>query len=230
MIADRVVQAALKLVLEPIFESDFKLVSYGFRPKLRAQDAIAEIYFYGTHGYRWVLDADIAACFDEIDPAALMDRVRMSIKDKQVLALVQAFLKAGLPTELGEHQDNFTGTPQGGILSPLLANIALSVLDEHLHRAWEAGGEMSTDYRRGRRRAARLPSWRLVRYADDFVVPVDGTRQDTEALHQEFARVLARTSGTSKPKRTFSRLGRTSADPPGPLRPSDGRDRGEPVA
>lgn len=70
VIADRVVQAALKLVLEPIFETDFKPVSYGFRPKRRAQDAIAEIHFYGTHGYRWVLDADIAACFDEIDHVA----------------------------------------------------------------------------------------------------------------------------------------------------------------
>ncbi|MFF7987219.1 reverse transcriptase domain-containing protein [Streptomyces sp. NPDC007901] len=165
-IADRVVQAALKLVLEPIFEADFKPVSYGFRPKRRAQDAISEIQFYGTHGYRWVLDADITACFDEIDHAALMDRVRARIKDKQVLALVKAFLKAGLLTELGEYQDTFTGTPQGGILSPLLANIALSVLDEHLHRAWEPGGELSTDYRRGRRRAQGLPSWRLVRYAD----------------------------------------------------------------
>jgi len=65
-IADRTVQAALKLVLEPVFEADFKPVSYGFRPKRRAQDAIAEIHFYGTYGYRWVLDADIAACFDEI--------------------------------------------------------------------------------------------------------------------------------------------------------------------
>ncbi|MEU1031577.1 reverse transcriptase/maturase family protein [Streptomyces mirabilis] len=208
MIADRVVQAALKLVLEPIFESDFKPVSYRFRPKRRAQDAIAKIHFYGTHGYRGVLDADIAACFDEIDHAALMDRVRIRIKDNQVLALVKAFLKAGLPTELGEHQDIFTGTPQGGVLSPLLANIALSVLDEHLHRAWEAGGEMSTDYRRGRRRAARLPSWRLVRYADDFVVLVDGTRQDTEALHEEFARVLARTSGTSTPSSPTGLSGR----------------------
>ncbi|WP_405779217.1 group II intron reverse transcriptase/maturase [Streptomyces sp. NBC_01378] len=191
VIADRVVQAALKLVLEPIFEADFKPVSYGFRPKRRAQDAIAEIHFYGTHGYRWVLDADIAACFDEIDHAALMDRVRMRVKDKRVLALVKAFLKAGLLTELGEYQDTFTGTPQGGILSPLLANVALSVLDEHLHRAWERGGELSTDYRRGRRRAIGLPSWRLVRYADDFVVMVDGTRQDTEILHEEIAQVIA---------------------------------------
>lgn len=113
VIADRVVQAALKLVLEPIFEADFKPVSYGFRPKRRAQDAIAEIHFYGTHGYRWVLDADIAACFDEIEHVALMNRVRKRIKDKRVLALVKAFLKSGLFTELGEHQETFTGTPQG---------------------------------------------------------------------------------------------------------------------
>ncbi|MEV7865961.1 group II intron reverse transcriptase/maturase [Streptomyces sp. NPDC088124] len=191
VIADRVVQAALKLVLEPIFEADFKPVSYGFRPKRRAQDAIAEIHFYGTHGYRWVLDADVAACFDEIDHVALMDRVRMRVKDKRVLALVKAFLKSGLLTELGEHQETFTGTPQGGIISPLLANIALSALDEHLHRPWEPDGELSTSSRRERRVAKGLPSWRLVRYADDFVVLVKGTRQDTEALREEIAQVLA---------------------------------------
>ncbi|MFE5512309.1 group II intron reverse transcriptase/maturase [Streptomyces sp. NPDC056529] len=191
VIADRVVQAALKLVLEPIFEADFKPVSYGFRPKRRAQDAIAEIHFYGTHGYRWVLDADIAACFDEIDHVALMDRVRLRVKDKRVLALVKAFLKSGLLTELGEHQETFTGMPQGGIISPLLANIALSVLDEHLHRAWEPGGELSTSGRRERRGAKGLPSWRLVRYADGFVVLVKGTRQDTEALREEIVQALA---------------------------------------
>ena len=134
-VADRVVQAALKLVLEPIFEADFLPVSYGFRPKRRAQDAIAEIHHFGTRGYRWVLDADIEACFDSISHSALMDRVRARVKDKRVLALVKAFLKAGVLTELGDQRDTHTGTPQGGILSPVdLANIALSVLDEHLHR------------------------------------------------------------------------------------------------
>src|SRR4051812_12511376 len=126
-VADRVVQAALKLVLEPIFEADFTPVSYGFRPNRRAHDAIAEIQLFGTHGYRWVLDADIEACFDRISHTALLDRVRARIKDKRVMALAKAFLKAGLLTELGEKQDTPTGTPQGGILSPLLANIALSV-------------------------------------------------------------------------------------------------------
>ena len=156
-VADRVVQAALKLVLEPIFEADFEPVSYGFRPERRAHDAIAEIHLFGTQGYRWVLDADIEACFDPIDHTALMDRVRARVKDKRVLRLVKAFLKAGILTELGDIEDTQTGTPQGGILSPLLANIALSVLDEHLHGPWKPGGAMShrVPRRRRRRRACR---------------------------------------------------------------------------
>ena len=91
--ADRTVQAALKLVLEPIFEADFLPVSYGFRPKRRAQDAIAEIQRFGTKGYHWVLDADIEAAFDNVSHRAVMDAVRKRVKDKRVLALVKAFLK-----------------------------------------------------------------------------------------------------------------------------------------
>jgi RNA-directed DNA polymerase len=191
VVADRVVQAALKLVLEPIFEADFLPVSYGFRPKRRAQDAIAEIQFYGTRKYEWVLDADIEACFDSIDHAALMDRVRHRVKDKRVLALVKAFLKAGILTELGEFQDTHTGTPQGGILSPLLANIALSVLDEYLHRPWQSGGSMSTGDRRKGRQAKGLPQWRIIRYADDFAVMVHGTQADALMLSEEITEVLA---------------------------------------
>jgi RNA-directed DNA polymerase len=107
-IADRVVQAALKLVLEPVFEADFEPCSYGFRPRRRAQDAIAEIHYFGTHGYRWVLDADIEAAFDNLSHSALLGRMRARVKDKRVLALVKAFLKAGVLTELGERQDTWT--------------------------------------------------------------------------------------------------------------------------
>ncbi|WP_331746393.1 group II intron reverse transcriptase/maturase (plasmid) [Streptomyces halstedii] len=189
-VTDRVVQAAMKLVLEPIFEADFKPVSYGFRPLRRAHDAIAEIHFYGTHGYRWVLDADIEACFDSIDHTALMDRVRARVKDKRVLRLVKAFLKAGVLTEDSNREDTFTGTPQGGILSPLLANIALSALDEQLTGPWEPGREMATAYQRRRRRAAGRPNWRIVRYADDFVVLTTGERGDAEALREDIADVL----------------------------------------
>ena len=190
-VTDRVVQAALKLVLEPIFEADFHPVSFGFRPKRRAHDAIADIHLFGSRGYEWVLDADIEACFDTIDHVALLDRVRARVTDKRVLTLVKSFLKAGILTELGEERDTPTGTPQGGILSPLLANIALSVLDEYLHRDWRPGGWMSTENRRHRHRRLGLPTWRLVRYADDFVVMVFGTRDHVVTLREEVAQVLA---------------------------------------
>ncbi|HWC83528.1 MAG TPA: group II intron reverse transcriptase/maturase [Pseudonocardiaceae bacterium] len=190
-IADRVVQAALKLVLEPIFETDFVPVSYGFRPRRRAQDAIAEIHFYGTRGYRWVLDADIEAAFDNVSHSFVMDRVRARVKDKRVLALVKAFLKAGVLTELGEHRETLTGTPQGGILSPLIFNIAMTALDEHVMGAWQEGGVMSTDGRRTARRRRGLPNWRIVRYADDFAVLVNGSEQDALGLREDIAGVLA---------------------------------------
>jgi RNA-directed DNA polymerase len=189
-VADRVVQSSLKLVLEPIFEADFKPCSYGFRPKRRAQDAIAEIHYLGSpnRNYHWVFEADIKACFDEIDHTALMGRVRDRVGDKRVLRLVKAFLKAGVLTEDGSRRATITGTPQGGILSPLLANIALSVLDEHFTRKWE---NLGPSWTRAKRRRAGEPVMKLVRYADDFVVMVHGTRDDAEALWDEVATVLA---------------------------------------
>jgi len=188
--ADRVVQASLKLVLEPIFEADFRPCSYGFRPKRRAQDAIAEIHFLGspTRNYEWVFEADIKACFDEIDHTALMGRVRHRIGDKRVLGLVKAFLRAGILSEEGSNRETITGTPQGGILSPLLANIALSVLDEHFARKWEALGP---EWTRAKRRRAGEPAMKLIRYADDFVVMIHGTRADADALWGEVSSVLA---------------------------------------
>jgi RNA-directed DNA polymerase len=181
------VQAALKLVLEPILEADFKPCSYGFRPRRRAQDAIAEIHYLCTRSYEWVLEGDITACFDEIDHAALMRRLRDRIGDKRVLAWVKAFLKAGILAEGGAQRDTTTGTPQGGILSPLLANVALSRLDEHFADAWTQWGGQS---RRRLRRAKGLPTYRLVRYADDFVALVAGDRAHAEALREEVAAVL----------------------------------------
>jgi RNA-directed DNA polymerase len=185
---DRVVQASLKLVLEPIFEADFKPCSYGFRPRRRAQDAIAEIHLLATNSYEWVLEGDITACFDEIAHSALLGRVRGRIGDKRVLGLVKAFLYAGILSEDGVKRETITGTPQGGILSPLLANVALSVLDEHFAEAWEAFGDSDARYRRRRKGEA---TYRIVRYADDFVVMVAGTRAHAEGLRAEVAAVLA---------------------------------------
>ena len=187
---DRVVQAALKLVLEPIFEADFLPCSYGFRPKRRAQDAIAEIHYLasGNRNYEWVFEADITACFDEIDHAALCARLRRRVKDKRILNLVGAFLRAGILSEEGLNRETITGTPQGGILSPLLANIALSVLDEHFAAKWQALGP---DWTRAKHRRQGGAVYRLVRYADDFVVMVAGSRDDAEVLRAEVSGVLA---------------------------------------
>ena len=186
-VRDRVVQASLKLVLEPIFEADFKPCSYGFRPKRRAQDAIAEIHLFASHSYEWVLEGDITACFDEIDHTALLGRVRDRIGDKRVLVLVKAFLKSGILSEDGVMTGTKTGTPQGGILSPLLANIALSILDEHFADVWKSWG---SDSSRSRRHNKGLATYRLVRYADDFVVMVSGTRSHAETLRDEVAELL----------------------------------------
>ncbi|MEV4130522.1 group II intron reverse transcriptase/maturase [Nocardia sp. NPDC049707] len=193
--ADRVVQAALKLVLEPIFEAGFQPYSYGFRPRRRAQDAIAEIHNFGVQGYHWVLEADIEACFDRIDHAALMGRVRKRVTDRRVLALIKAFLKAGILTEEGVNRETYTGTPQGGILSPLLANIALSVLDDHYQQKWDAAGGGGTyaaaTSRRYRLRRDGGATYRLVRYADDFVVLVHGKQHHAEQARAEVAEVIA---------------------------------------
>ena len=190
-VADRVVQTSLKLVLEPIFEADFLPCSYGFRPNRRTHDAIAEIHHLASapSTYRWVLEADIAACFDEIGHTPLLDRVRRRVKDKRVCALVKAFLKAGIMTATGDREESITGTPQGGPLSPLLANIALSVLDEHFDQQWRQ--EMATAGQRRQRTRKGLGNWRLIRFADDFVVMVAGERRHAEALREQVATVLA---------------------------------------
>jgi RNA-directed DNA polymerase len=187
-VRDRVCQAALKLVLEPIFEADFEPCSYGFRPFRRPQDAIAEINYLGSRSYEWVLEADIEACFDTIDHTALLGRIGRRVGDRRVLGLVKAFLKAGLLTEAGARELTLTGTPQGGILSPLLANIALSGLDEHFAERWRAAGTVTQRYKARKR---GLATYRLVRYADAFVVLVAGTREHAEALRADVAAVLA---------------------------------------
>jgi len=187
-VCDRVVQASLKSVLEPIFEADFHPCSYGFRPNRRAQDAIAEIHFFATRGYEWVLEGDIEACFDEIDHTALLSRVRRRIGDRKIVNLVKSFCKSGILTEAKSLIGSKTGTPQGGILSPLLSNIALSALDEVFARRWKEFGASSA--KRQYRRKKGLPTYRLVRYADDFVILVAGNRIHTEDLLVESQKAL----------------------------------------
>jgi RNA-directed DNA polymerase len=116
-ITDRVVQASLKLVLEPIFEADFLPCSYGFRPNRRTHDAVAEVRHFTSHSYEWIVEGDIKACFDEISHTALLERVRDRVGDKRVLTLVKAFLKAGILGEDRALRDNNAGTPQGSLCS-----------------------------------------------------------------------------------------------------------------
>ena len=188
-VRDRVVQASLKLVLEPIFEADFLPCSYGFRPNRRAHDAVAEVRHFTSRTYEWVVEGDIRSCFDEISHSALLGRVRARVGDKRVLALVKAFLKAGILDEDRVLRATDAGTPQGSILSPLLSNVALSVLDEYVAQA--PGGPGASRNDRLTRRRHGLPNYRLSRYADDWCLVVSGTKADAVALRGEIAGVLS---------------------------------------
>jgi group II intron reverse transcriptase/maturase len=163
-VRDRVVQAAAKIVLEPIFEADFRACSFGFRPRRSATDAKEAIRLTGGRGHYWVVDADIRGFFDSIDQEVLMERLRQRISDRRVLKLLRKWLRAGVMEE-GRVRQSTTGTPQGGVISPLLANVYLDALDEAWERDWTHLG-------------------RLVRYADDFVVLCRKRSQAEEALRR----------------------------------------------
>lgn len=158
-VRDRVAQEVLRRLLSPIFEAKFHEHSYGFRPERSCHQAVEKVLELGRLGYRWVLDADISGFFDNLSHQAVMRELSDVVADGNILRLVEKFLRAGV-MEGGEFQPTRVGTPQGGVASPLLANIALNVLDWHLHE-------------RG---------FRFVRYADDFVVLCRSEQEAKEAL------------------------------------------------
>ena len=194
---DRLVQMALKLVLEPIFEADFAPTSYGFRRSRSTHDALARIQKslhptrFGASQVTFVIEGDIKGCFDAIDHHVLMKSVRRRIGDRKVLRLIHAFLKAGIMIE-GTVRHAVAGTPQGGIISPLLANIYLSAIDERYRRWTMASRERPQNaadrrfYDRGRGRA----TFQIVRYADDFVILVSGSLEQAEAERDALATFL----------------------------------------
>ncbi len=167
-VRDRVVQAALKTVLEPIFEADFVPDSFGFRPKRGAHDALQVLIDESWRGRRWVVETDIASCFEAIPHDRLMETVEERVCDRKVLKLLRAMLRAGV-MEDGVVRGGVAGTPQGGVISPLLCNVYLHRLD----RRWDA------------RRMGRL-----VRYADDLVV-MCATRQQAERALAALTAMLA---------------------------------------
>jgi RNA-directed DNA polymerase len=185
---DRVVQMAAKLVLEPIMETDFCPISYGFRPGRRTQDAIEHVrrFINAPSYYEWVIEGDVEDCFGSIHHGLLMAELRRRVTDKRVLRLVRQFLGAGIMREHGSLVATPSGAPQGAILSPLLANVALSVLDRH----FEAARNACSSQERSRRRAQGHPSYRMIRYADDFVVLVHGTQAHAEAIKETAATLL----------------------------------------
>src|SRR4051812_41438369 len=188
-VRDRIVQTAAKLVLEPIFEAGFCPTSYGFRPGRRAQDAIEEVRFFinAPRSYEWVIEGDVEDCFGSIHQGLLMEQVRRRMTDKRVLALIRRFLAAGIMREQGSLAATPSGTPQGSGLSPLLSNIALSVLDRHFENAWSARRWHS---QRARDRANGRPSYRMIRFADDFVVLVRGSEAQAHAIKEQTAEFM----------------------------------------
>jgi RNA-directed DNA polymerase len=166
------------MLLEPICESDFLDCSSGFRPMRRTMDCIASCYLNinSLHKYYWVIEGDIEGCFDHIHHKKLLQTLRKRISDRHVVNLIDGFLSAGIMERtLFKHSSE--GVPQGGICSPLLANLYLNEMDR-----WWHDNYFQTDYRRYRRRKNGLGNYVLVRYTDDFIMLCNGNRKSAEEM------------------------------------------------
>jgi group II intron reverse transcriptase/maturase len=186
-ITDRIVQEAVRMILEPIYEADFSRHSYGFRPNRCTMDAVGYIGLRLTKPphYGWVIEGDIESYFDSISHKRLMEILKKRVKDKKILKLIERFLRAGV-LEGQEFFQSEIGAPQGGILSPLLSNIYLDALDKYMEQYTEL-----SDYSKSVRKKRGLGNFLYARYADDFAVLCNGSKRQAEAMKQELSDFLA---------------------------------------
>jgi group II intron reverse transcriptase/maturase len=186
---DKIVQEAMRMALEPIFEVEFHPSSYGFRPHRSAHHAVLRCRSYILTGFTWVIEGDVQACFDEIEHDSILRNLREKIMDNKFLALVGLFLKAGVSVE-GVVQPTEKGVPQGGVLSPLLANIVLNRLDWFLHEKGDHTHRGQRTFRQGK------PNIRFVRYADDWCVFITrGNKQYASTLRDQIRDFIKDTAG-----------------------------------
>ena len=184
---DRIVQEAVRMILEPIFEPDFSQDSYGFRPGRSTHRALTSVWrrLLPHAGYRWIIEGDISSFFDNVNHKLMLRFLKRRIRDKKLLKLVWMFLRSGVMEE-GTVRNTTIGTPQGGIISPLLANIYLHELDRYMERRTKR-----SHWKRNDNRKKGIANFLYTRYADDFVVLCCGTKHQAEAMKQELSQFLA---------------------------------------
>ena len=184
---DRLVQMALKLILEPIFEAKFRSCSTGFRPNRGPIHAVAQVqrYMKPNLRYDWVIEADIRNCFGNINHGLLLHRISRTVRDKRILSLTRSFFKAGV-MEDGKVTQPISGSPQGGIISPLLANIYLDQMDQ----IYDEKYHQTNKYERKLNAEDGIPIIRLIRYADDFILLVRGDRTVAEESFRELQDIV----------------------------------------
>ena len=183
---DRIVQEALRAILDPIYESDFYQHSYGFRKGRRTMDAIGNLMplFYANAKYFYVIEGDLQSYFDTVHHRTLIKLLRRRLKDRALMDLIWKFLKSGV-MEGGLFARTDSGVPQGGVISPLLANVYLNEFDRWAAAQWDPNHNA-----RQRRRKAGLGNHKMMRYADDFVVVSNGTKAEVKATKQAIQQFL----------------------------------------